>query len=78
MTPFALSLIAEAHNEKTKNDEELQRWLTWHQAAFSRMQKMPPLKKFVQPKEKTVKVPIDEAGIKAVLKGYQNGKSSKP
>ena len=78
MTPFALSLIAEAHHEKSQNDEELQRWLIWHQAVFGRMKKMPGLKEFMHPKKKTVKVPIDEAGIKAVLKGYQNGKSRKP
>ena len=77
LTPFALSLIADAYNQKTKDDMQIQRWNIWHMAALTRIKKMPNLKQFIQPLEKSAKVGIDENGIKTRLRQYQDGQSSK-
>ena len=46
-------------------------------AALTRAKKMPNLKQFIQPLEKSAKVGIDESNIKTRLRQYQDGQSSK-
>lgn len=59
-------------------DFNLAKWVVWHGAALPRMKRMPRFKEFISPVDKSDKVGIDEAQIKATLKAYQNAKSSKP
>lgn len=85
LTPFAFSLIAEAHIKKSESEFDVTRWAIWHQAAFTRAKKMPTFKEFVRPESKGAKVPIDQEAIKARMKAYSarfkeetNGESRKP
>lgn len=69
MTPAELSLCMAAFEEKQKADHKERLWFMWHQAALSRCKEMPKLSVFIGDKRPVRG--IDEAGIVARLKAYQ-------
>lgn len=77
MTPYSFSLIAKAYALKLDHESQRKRWEIWHIAALTRAKKLPNLKKFMQPLNKSQERGINEADIKAKLKALSNGQSSK-
>ena len=69
MTPWQLDVIIKAEAKEREDEHKLRAWAVWHIAALGRAKKLPKLKELTEAKAKAKG--IDEDGIKAALKAYQ-------
>ncbi len=77
LTPYAFEIIIKAYNKKLADEFDIIKYQAWHIAAFTRIKKMPRYADYIKPLKSDGKPGISEGDIKASLKAYQNGQSSK-
>lgn len=64
-----MSIAVSVYLKKHRASHENEMWIMWHGAVLPRMEKIPPLSVFLEPKKDKKK--IDESAIIARLKAYQ-------